>query len=67
MWKPTGNMEVHFLPSQLSLVTPPLQTAIPSLSDSGADRTENTQVAVYGVIAIVAYGWQRSEGDWRMD
>ena len=47
-------MEVHFLPSQLSLVTSPSQTAIPSLSDCGADRTENTQVAVDGMIAIVA-------------
>jgi hypothetical protein len=46
-------MEVHFLPSQLSLVTSPSQTAIPSLSDFSADRTENTQVAVYGMIAIV--------------
>jgi hypothetical protein len=47
-------MEVHFLPSQLSLVTSPSQAAIPSLSDFRADRTENTQVAVYGMIAIVA-------------
>lgn len=54
MWKPTGNMEVHFLPSQLSLVTSPSQTAIPSLCDFSAHRTENTQVAVYGTIAIVA-------------
>ena len=46
-------MEVHFLPSQLSLVTSSSQTAIPSLSDCSADRTENTQVAVYGMIAIV--------------
>jgi hypothetical protein len=35
-------------------VASPSQTAIPSLCDFSADRTENTQVTVYGMVAIVA-------------
>ena len=39
---------------ETSYPVPPAQTAIPSLSDFSADRTEKTHIAVWGMIAIVA-------------